>query len=180
MRENKCLLQKEWVCAMFALLFLALEGDLQNKTPIIAPASLEKKEQAAPNDWGLNVPETKKIEVKNEFDPNAALYTNPSMCVIIKGQPEPECAKVQAKQAIVLNDDLFGVNIGGDESTCQSIETIKKDVSGNPKRVFTTFCGEDPARSDFKERITPSGDDVATRPSLRKIGPNEIGSLSTQ
>lgn len=165
---------------MFALLFLALDGDLQNKSPNITPAIIEKKEQKSANDWLVNSAETTKTEVKNEFDPNAPLYTSSNMCVIVKGQPEPECAKVKAQQAITLNDDIFGVNIGGDESTCQSVETIKKDSSGNPKRVFTTYCGEDPARSDFKERITPSGDEIASRPSLRKIGPNEIGSLSTQ
>ena len=165
---------------MLALLFFAFDAEPQNKTPVLTPAPIVKVESKAANDWSVAIPQVKTPEQKNEFDPTQPLYSQSSMCVIIKGQPEPDCAKTNSQQALVLNDDLFGINIGGDESTCQSVETVKKDANGNPKRVFTTFCGEDPARSDFKERLTPSGGDFATKPSNRKIGPNEVVSLNTQ
>lgn len=152
---------------MLALVFFALATEPQDNVNRVS------------NDWSVAAPVSTIEPKKNEFDPSAALYKPSTMCVIVKGQPEPECAKIAAQTPISLGDDVFANGVGGNDTTCETIESIKRDANGNPQRVFATYCGDDPARADYRSRQTPTSGDIATRPTQRPVGPNQVNSSAS-
>lgn len=153
---------------MLALLFFALADGPE----------VQQTHEHASNDWTIATPAQKQQTNKDEFDPSAKLYQASDMCVVIAGQPLPECAKIASQTPIQLSDDIFANGVGGNESTCQTVETIRRDTNGNPQRVYATYCGEELGRSDYRTVQTPTLSNSATRPTQRAIGPNEVGSAS--
>ncbi|KAF0186792.1 MAG: hypothetical protein FD163_67 [Hyphomonadaceae bacterium] len=160
---------------MFALFFLFQEPNEAQFRPIETPS--QQSDTALPSDWAggpaahLPGPDGNV----QRFDPSATLYTAPEMCVVVRGQPIPACANApQANQTIALNDDIFTNQIAGPDATCQTIETVRRDGSGAPKRVFATFCGDELGRGDYRETESPTGSGAITRPTQRNVGPNEV------
>lgn len=153
---------------MLALFLLA--ADMEPVNPQVA------NPPAQAMDWSSNGQAQNIVGQNSGFDPNAKVLNASSMCVIIKGQPLPECAN--PSQPISLNDDIFGTGVGGADSTCQTIETLQKDANGIMRKVFATSCGDEVMRSDFKYKQTPNYSNSPLQPTDRAIGPNEIGSLN--
>lgn len=153
---------------MLALFLLAAEMEPVNINAANPPTQTM--------DWSGNTPAEKADLKANGFDPNASILNAANMCVIINGQPLPDCAN--PNQPISLSDDIFGTNIGGADSTCQTIETLQKDANGNIRKVFATSCGDEVMRSDFKYKQSPTSANLPTQATDRAIGPNEIGSLN--
>ncbi len=147
---------------MLALFFLAADMEPINQ-------------QSQSMDWSPAAPSEKTVS-KDAFDPSATVLNASSMCVIVKGQPLPECAN--PNQPIALNDEIFGTGVGGAESTCQTVETLQKDANGTMRKVFATFCGDEIMRSDFKYKQSPTGSTLPIQPTDRAVGPNEVGSLT--
>lgn len=151
---------------MLALMLLAAVISDNNPSSVqssaIASQVKASEEQttdsAVPQDWAG--PAAKRPgpdeNVKN-FDPNRALYTKPNLCVIVKGEPLPDCAKVQAGQAISVNDDILSTNVGGASSTCRSVPVSHKDSSGSYKQVYITTCGDDAPKSLSNSTSSPTG-----------------------
>ncbi len=149
---------------MIALFFLAADIEPVNTNSVPAPM-----------DWTAQVAPEKKTQDYG-FDPNAKVLNSPGMCVILAGQPLPDCAN--PNQPIALNDEIFGTGVGGADSTCQTVETLQKDANGQTRKVFATFCGDEVMRSDFKFKQSPSSLSLPLQPTDRAIGPNEVGSLN--
>jgi hypothetical protein len=150
-----------------------IANEYKSETPIIMA------QNHATNDWSL-APQPMAQDKLSETDLKEGLYKQSTMCVVVANQPIPDCAKPMQAMPIQLSDDMFVNGVAGPgETTCETIETVKRDINGNPQRVYATFCGQDPSRADYRTRETPLGDEIATRPTQRRIGPNEIGSRAT-
>lgn len=160
---------------MLALFFLFQEPNEAQFRPIETPS--QQSDTALPSDWAggpaahLPGPDSNV----QRFDPAATLYQAPEMCVVIRGQPIPACASPQTNnQTIALNDDIFSNPVSNPDATCQTIETVRRDAQGSPRRVFATYCGEELGRGDYREAETPTGSGAITRPTQRDVGPNEV------
>jgi|GEM_PF-2642852 hypothetical protein len=160
---------------MLALFFLLQEPNEAQFRPIQTPS--QQSDTALPSDWAggpaahLPGPDGSV----SRFDPSATLYQAPEMCVVIRGQPVPACANPPApNQTIALRDDIFSDNATNPDATCQTIETVRRDSQGAPKRVFATFCGEELGRGDYRETASPTGSAAISRPTQRDVGPNEV------
>ena len=150
------------------------------------PAPIERSVPQSRADWmgesareptnpaDLTVPHVEKV------DTSAPLLTGSNMCIVVQGQPLPDCAKAtntNSGEQLVLSDDIFTNSVAGDEATCQTIETVRTDANGKPQRVFASYCGEDIRRNDYREVNLPTGSSASKRPTDRNFGPTNISAV---
>lgn len=175
---------------MLALFFMMQEPAMADNANVIAAQNaginhqIKESEKvtvddAVPADWAG--PAARKPGAdKNvqDFDPTKTLYTQPNLCVVTAGQPIPECAQTtQVGQEITINGDVFGQSVGGEAATCQMIETIRRDANGNAKKVYATYCGNELGATDYRERMSPTGSEMPTKPTDRSFGPQSTTNL---
>jgi hypothetical protein len=134
---------------------------------------------AVPLDWaGPAARRPGADEQVREFDPAASLFgTNAGMCVVQRGQPLPDCARADAPgtgREVTLGEDVFAGGISNPDATCQTIESVRRGADGRPERVFATVCGDEAEMWNYRQRTTPSSERVATRPTERDVGPNDV------
>lgn len=156
---------------MLALMIMMSEPVETQFRPIPTPS--QQSDSALPTDWqggpAAHLPGPDRSVAS--FDPSAVVYTAPDMCVIVPNQPVPACAQApQAQQSLTINEDIFNVASSNPDSTCQTIETTRRNADGTPSRVFATYCGEELGRSDYRETPTPTNADSPIRPSQHHIG----------
>lgn len=164
---------------MIALLLLMTEPNIINQPVQTTPVT-----QSAP-EWigqsrNLTNPNELTVPHVGTYNPNEVLYEKSNLCVYTNENQTPACAAAK-QETLVLSEDMFSENsIAGSEATCQTVETIRRDANGSPKRVYANVCGEEPSRADFKDVDIPQGQRHATRPTQRAIGPNQIVGAAVQ
>lgn len=132
------------------------------------------RDQAVPLDWAGPAARTPGADPSvQEFDPSAAILNEPDMCIVTRGQPIPPCAQGEAG-GLTLNEDIFAGGISNPDSTCQTIETMRRGANGQPQRVFATVCGDEAESWNYRTRNTPSSAANPTRSTQRDVGPNDI------
>ena len=172
---------------MLALFFMMQEPDVNAQQIIqaqnagiysqIKQEEAKQYDDAVPADWAGPAAARPGVDKKvQEFDPSKPLYVEPNLCVVIPGQPAPECATQFSgnQQSLVLNNDIFGQSVGGGDSTCQMVETIRRDANGNAKKVFATYCGDELGATDYRERVSPTGSEAPVKPTDRTFGPQSM------
>jgi hypothetical protein len=174
--------------AMLALMLLATEpsgGTGAAVSPVTAPSGQVAsdaqqdygpggvRDQAVPLDWAgpaARVPGADQSV--QEFDPAAAVLSDPDMCIVTRGQPIPACAQTDGG-GLKLNEDIFAGGISNPDTTCQTVETTRRGSNGQPQRVFATVCGEEAESWSYRSRNTPRSTQNPTRPTQRTVGPND-------
>lgn len=114
-----------------------------------------------------------------DFDPSQSLFGDSAgLCVVQPGQPLPPCAVTGGPgsqgREVALSDDIFAGGISNPESTCQTVETVRRGANGQPERVFATICGDDAEAWEYRQRRTPRSGDTPTRATDRRVGPNDV------
>jgi hypothetical protein len=151
----------------------------------VSPAGLRRQlaeegtDFAVPLDWAGPAARLPGADRQvQEFDPSATFFgENTGMCVVQRGQPLPPCAQGgpdSAARELSLSDDVFAGGIDNPDATCQTVETVRRGSNGQPERVFATVCGDAAESWDYRQRRTPRSGENPTRPTDRRVGPNEI------
>jgi hypothetical protein len=132
------------------------------------------RDQAVPLDWAGPAARTPGADQSvQEFDPSATVLNAPDMCIVTRGQPLPACAQ-SANGGLQLDEGLFAGGISNEDSTCQTVETIRRGSNNQPQRVFATVCGDEAEMWNYRTRTTPASGANPTRPTDRAIGPNDV------
>jgi hypothetical protein len=132
------------------------------------------RDQAVPLDWAGPAARTPGADpAVQEFDPSAAMLGDPDMCIVTPGQPIPDCAQA-GNDGLQLDESMFAGGISNPDSTCQTVETVRRGSDNRPQRVFATVCGEEAEMWNYRSRTTPSSAANPGRPTDRTVGPNDV------
>lgn len=130
-------------------------------------------DSAVPLDWAGPAARRPGADASvQQFNPEATLFDQTEMCVVVPGQPKPACAQAPT-DGLQISGDIFSASSNPD-STCQTIESVRMGADGKPSRVFATVCGDEAEAWSFRQRATPGSRNNPSRTGSRTIGPNDI------
>jgi hypothetical protein len=163
---------------LFALILLAASPTgadaQQSATTNYTPRSdSSSTDSAVPLDWAGPAARRPGADANvQQFNPEATLFEQTEMCVVVPGQPKPACA-LAPTDGLQISGDIFSASSNPD-STCQTIESVRMGADGKPNRVFATVCGDEAEAWSYRQRSTPGSRRNPTRTGARAVGPNDI------